>query len=496
MAANPLAPIPERDFDYWSAAHLLRRAGFGGTPEVVQTLHAAGLDGAVDRLVEFTPTVDDGDRFDADIMRPRSTEENQVLAKARDRGDEATVERYRQDRQQRQRRDRTQLREIRRWWLERMIKTTQPLEEKMTLFWHGHFATGYRTVEDSWHLMMQNRLFRAHALDDFATLTRSIIRDPAMLQYLDGDQNRKGRPNENLARELMELFVLGEGNGYTEADIREGARALTGFTYVDDAFEFKKDRHDAGLKFILGRRGAFDGDDFVEILLAKPETSIFLCEKLYRFFVDDRPGSPDAEGRKVVEGMAKTFRRSKYRLTPVLGQLFRSRHFHAPERRASIVKSPIQLVVQSIRELGTPTRDDRVLLEATDLMGQNLLQPPSVKGWDGGRSWINTATLFVRQNTLVYQLTGRSPGLDAERDGEAPEPFASERLVDHLSNDGPPDPDLVVDYLLRFTLGTTPHPDRRATVRAFLRDVGDRIDRDRITAMLALITAMPEYQLA
>ena len=376
-----------------------------------------------------------------------------------------------------------------------MIETTQPLEEKMTLFWHGHFATGYRTVEDSWHLMMQNRLFRAQAVGDFAMLTRSIIRDPAMLQYLDGDQNRKGRPNENLARELMELFVLGEGNGYSEADIREGARALTGFTYTDDAFEFRRERHDTGQKSILGRRGAFDGDDFVEVLLARPETPVFLCGKLYRFFVDDRPGSPDAEGRKVVEGMAKTLRRSRYRLAPVLGQLFRSRHFHSPERRASIVKSPIQLVVQSIRELGTPVRKERVLLEATDLMGQNLLQPPSVKGWDGGRSWINTATLFVRQNTLVYQLTGRLPGLDAGGDGDSPEPFASEKLVEHLTTDGPPDPDLVVDYLLRFTLGTAPHPDRRSTVRSFLRDVGDRIDRDRITAMLALITAMPEYQL-
>ena len=496
MAANPLARLPDRDFDYWSAAHLLRRAGFGGTPEVIQTLLASGLDGAVDRLVEFTPTVDDGDRFDRDIMRPRSTEENRILSEARSRGDEATVERYRRARQQRQKRDRAQLRKIRRWWLERMIKTTEPLEEKMTLFWHGHFATGYRTVEDSWHLMIQNRLFRAHALDDFATLTRSIIRDPAMLQYLDGDQNRKGRPNENLARELMELFVLGEGNGYTEADIREGARALTGFTYVDDDFTFRKDRHDAGQKSILGRRGSFDGDGFVDVLLAQPETSRFLCEKIYRFFVDDGPKSPDAEGRQVVEGMAKTLRRSKYRLGPVLGQLFRSRHFYAPERRASIVKSPIQLVVQSIRELGTPIRDENVLLEATDLMGQNLLQPPSVKGWDGGRSWINTATLFVRQNTLVYQLTGRLPGLDAAQNGAAAEPFASERLVDHLGTNGPPDPDLVVDYLLRFTLGTTPHPHRRETVRAFLRDVGDRIDRDRITAMLALITAMPEYQLA
>ena len=490
MVANPLVPLPDRDFDYWSTAHLLRRAGFGGTPEVIQTLHAAGLDGAVDRLVEFTPTVDDGDRFDGDIMRPRSTEENQILADARTRGDEATVERYRRDRQQRQQRDRGQLRDIRRWWLTRMIETTQPLEEKMTLFWHGHFATGYRTVEDSWHLMMQNRLFRANALGDFATLTRSIIRDPAMLQYLDGDQNQKGRPNENLARELMELFVLGEGNGYTEADIREGARALTGFTFADDAFEFRKERHDAGQKLILGRRGAFDGDDFVNVLLARSESSIFLCEKLYRFFVDDRPGSPDTEGRKVVEGMAKTLRRSKYRLTPVLGQLFRSRHFYAPERRASIIKSPIQLVVQSIRELGTPVRNENVLLEATDLMGQNL------KGWDGGRSWINPSTLFVRQNTLVYQLTGRLPGLDAERNGETPEPYASERLIEHLTADGPPDPDLVVDYLLRFTLGTTVHPDRRSTVRSFLRDVGDRIDRDRITAMLALITAMPEYQLA
>ena len=497
MPPNPLKPLPPGEFNYWHAHHLLARAGFGGTPEEVRLLASRGLENAVEYLVDYEQIVVEGEQadqnFDKDIMRPWTMEERQALAQAQERGDEAAVERYRRQRQMRQGKDRQQLKKIRRWWLKRMIETPRPLEEKMTLFWHGHFATGYRTIEDSWHMYVQNQLFRNLATANFGELTMRIIRDPAMLEYLDNDQNRKGSPNENLARELMELFALGEGNDYTEEDIKEGARALTGYTFSDDAFVFEENRHDSGMKRILGRSGTYNGDDFVRIILSRPVASEFICAKLLRFFVNDRPGDPDKETIEVVRGLARTFRRSNYAIKPVLEQLFQSRFFYDPRNRASVVKSPIQLIVQTIRTYHTPPRDLETLLGAAGLMGQEILQPPSVKGWDGGRSWINTSTLFVRQNLLIYLLTGRRPkGFSWKENSEV---FDAMPLVEHLRAQGELDPEDVTEYLLRFSLGESPHPKRRELIRSYFQSVGDRVDNDRVLGCLALIAAMPEYQL-
>ena len=167
-----------------------------------------------------------------------------------------------------------------------MISTKRPLEEKLTLFWHGHFATGYRTIENSYHMYLQNMFFRNNAMGNFKDdLVLGIIHDPAMIKYLNNDQNRKQAPNENLARELMELFTLGEGEGYSEDDIKEGARTLTGYNIEDDEFAFRARQHDTGRKRIFGRSGEYDGDDFVNLIFTRRNASIFIIEKLYKFFV-------------------------------------------------------------------------------------------------------------------------------------------------------------------------------------------------------------------
>ena len=250
MPEPTLRPLAEQDFDFWAAHHLLSRAGFGGTPDQIRALSQLGLDKAIDSIVDYEmhPPIEDPTDFASDIMRPATPEEAEAYRKARQEGDEKTLSEFRRMRQQRQGADRKQIGAMRSWWLERMIETSRPLEEKMTLFWHGHFATGYRAIEDSWHMMMQNRMFRSLATGNFADLLRGIIRDPAMLRYLNNNRNRKQSPNENLARELMELFSLGEGNDYTENDIKEGARALTGYTYEDDDFVFQRGAHDSGSK--------------------------------------------------------------------------------------------------------------------------------------------------------------------------------------------------------------------------------------------------------
>jgi len=497
--ANPIQPLAKKDFDYAAAQHLLGRAGFGGTPAQVRALVEMGLDDAVDYLIDFKGDEAAGaidaraNDFRADVMRPETPEERETLRRARAAGDEETILRLQRERQMRERDDRDQLAAMQRWWLARMISTGRPLEEKLTLFWHGHFATGYRTIENSWHMKRQNAFLRANAAGNFGDLVRGIIRDPAMLKYLDNDENRRRSPNENLARELMELFTLGEGNGYGERDIKEGARALTGMTFRGNEFHFNQQEHDPTPKTILGRTGNFSGDEFVSILLEQQACARFICGKLYRFFVNDSP-TPPKDAAAAVERLAREFRARRYEVRPILRLLFRSQHFYAPENRLSIVKSPVQLIVQSIRSLGTPTREIRALVQAGDLMGQQLFQPPSVKGWDGGRSWINTATMFVRQNLVVYLVTGRRP---AAFDWDPSEmAYDCSALLEHLRDSGGGvDPHEAVRGLATFALGGPPARERLVQLDEFLGSLGGTVTDDRVKALLCLIGAMPEFQL-
>lgn len=499
-----LRPLHARAFGFDEARHLLARAGFGGTPEQVRAIADLGLDDAVDYLVDWDEVPDpvvEADAFDRDIRRPPTEEERRLARQARRDDDRIVLDQLQQQRQERDREDRRQFEELRKWWLGRMLETGRPLQERLTLFWHGHFVSGYREVRDSWMLFRQNQFLRSNAAGNFADLAHGIVRDPAMLKYLNNDRNLRRSPNENLARELMELFMLGEGRGYGERDIKEAARALTGNTVADDEFRFAPQVHDGGSKTILGRTGPFDGAALVDLLLAQRACSEFIALKLYRHFVNDLPGGLEAappESRAAIAEMAALLRRHRYEIRPVLGRLFRSRHFHDPANAGGVVKSPVELIVGSIRTLGLPVRPLSVLLSAADMMGQSLFQPPTVEGWPGGRTWINTSTLFVRQNLLVYLVTGRSPaGLSIAADDARFDPMP---LFESLADTGGlADPESVRDAstrLLRFCLGSEPHPTRRAAMDGLLADVGRRLDRDRATALLCLVTAMPEYQLA
>lgn len=505
--STSLAPIRPNEFGYDQARHLLWRAGFGGTPQQIQTLASWGPEKAVDYLLNVKDVPDSSReaKFDRDIMQPPSAAERQAFADARRKGDEEALAKYRLMREQMQRNDRMQITEMQKWWLGKMIESPRPLEEKLTLFWHGHFATSYRTIENSYHMYLQNELFRKHAAGNFAEMLFGIIRDPAMIAYLDNNDSRKGRANENLAREIMELFALGIGH-YTENDIKEGARALTGYTFRDDAFYFDKGNHDDGTKSILGKSGQLDGDDFVKAILEQRACSQFIARKLYAFFVADLPpleragtGDGDGPAGSVVSQLASTMLAGKYELKPVLRRLFLSEHFYQPAIMAQQIKSPTLLVVGAMRSLNTPVRDLSILNDALDLMGQNLLYPPSVKGWDGGRSWINTSTFYVRQNILAYLLTGKKPiGYDANADTQKYDPA---QLLAELGKADPGaerDPAQVVEYLLRLTLGRSPEA-ARTTLTDFVKTHGGKIDgansRDLLVGLLLLITAMPEYQL-
>jgi uncharacterized protein (DUF1800 family) len=500
-----LLRIRDEEFGVDQARHLLWRAGFGGTRTQIDTLVTWGPEKAVDTLLgfgagsgkpAFQPVTED--LFKGDIMRAPTQAERQRYRQAQLAQDEDTLAEFRRMRQEREGIDRRQAGEMQKWWLKRMIETKYPLEEKLTLFWHGHFATSYRTIEDSYHMFRQNQLFRQHAAGNFGKLLAAIIRDPAMIAYLDNNDSRKDRPNENLAREIMELFSLGVGN-YSEGDIKQGARSLTGYTFEDNEFLFRRNNHDSGTKTILGQTGGWDGDDFVRIILSKRACANYIVRRLYNAFVHDVP--PDERGgdknldnaqRAVIRELGEMLMTRQYELRPVLKRLFMSKHFYDDTFVRQQIKSPAQLVVGAVRSLHTPVRDLGILNEAMDLMGQRLFHPPSVKGWDGGRTWINTSTLFVRQNVLAYLLSGKKPqGYDATADSDR---YDATVLLDGLANKD--NPDQVARHLLMTTLGTAHPTDASvATLKNYLASKQDRINDETVLGCVLIATAMPEYQL-
>jgi uncharacterized protein (DUF1800 family) len=380
-------------FDRDAAAHLLSRAGFGGTPAEIDALQALGLDRAVDALLDGT----------ALGARPDPGSLHATPAARPPRAELAGLSREERQKKLREaaRSDGAQLQALRAAWVRRMVLTRHPLEEKMALFWHGHFATSQKEVRSSFHMYRQNELFRSRALGSFRELTRAVAKDPAMLEYLDNARNRKGRPNENFARELLELFTLGIGN-YTEDDVKEAARALTGWTLRENEFFFNRRAHDAGDKLFLGRKGAFTGDDIVDIIFEQPAASRFIARKLFVYFAHEDPPA------EAVEALAATLRGNGFEVRAALGRLFRSAEFYSPRSRGTRVKSPVELVVGTLRLLGVDPGDSAFAAAAAGRMGQELFLPPSVKGWDGGQAWISTKTLFDR-----YGFGRAVLGLDA-----------------------------------------------------------------------------------
>lgn len=497
-----LRPISKGNFGYDEARHLLWRTGFGGTPRQIQTLAGWGPEKAVEYILGYEKVEYEqpaAELFDKEIIRPPTPEERRMYAEARRKGDEDTLAQLRLEKQRHERDDRRQMGEFQKWWLKRMIETPRPLEEKLTLFWHGHFATSFRTIENSYHMYVQNEFFRRNALGSFADLLYGLIRDPAMLAYLDNNDSRKGHPNENLAREIMELFALGIGN-YTENDIKEGARALTGYTFEDDSFVLQANNHDTGGKTILGQHGDWDGDDFVRIILEQPACAAYIGRKLYGYFVADVPteerggdkGLPPAQ-RTVIRSFSDSLRTGKYELKPALRRLFLSEHFYSPVFMNDQIKSPAVLAVGAIRSLGCPARDLSILTDAMDLMGQNIGMPPSVKGWEGGRSWINTSTMFVRQNLLTFLLTGRRPqGGGGDSEGFDPLPLLAH--LDEKAGTRARNPGRVIEELMKLTIGATP-PHASEPLMSYFASNENMMTKENVTGALLLLTAMPEYQL-
>jgi uncharacterized protein (DUF1800 family) len=376
FAAGIAAPL---GFD--DARHLLNRTSFAASPEDIAAFGKLTRGEAADRLLASTPG-------SAATPPPAWVDEPfQSLRRFRTMSAE--------ERKLAQREAFQRSFELQSWWLTEFLATRAPLAEKMTLFWHNHFATSFQKVRSPQLLYRQNALLRSHALGNFAELLRAVARDPAMLIYLDNAASRKEQPNENFARELMELFTLGEGN-YSERDVKEAARAFTGWSVEPETgeFLFRQPVHDDGVKTVLGRTGSFDGAAVLEILLAQPQTAEFLAGKLWREFVSPVP--EPAEVRRI----ARAFRESGYDIRTALRALLVSDAFYAPQNRAALIKSPVELVVGTLRQFDFRTGEVLPFVVTANQLGQRLFAPPNVKGWPGGEAWINSTTFLARKAFL------------------------------------------------------------------------------------------------
>jgi uncharacterized protein (DUF1800 family) len=386
------------------ARHLLARTGFGASPTEIAQLQTLNRFAAIDQILA-------NGRSEPVVAMPRWTEfDNYPYAHIELLGPSIADLFFDMRFQEKE--------DLAAWWLGEMIATPSPLTERMTLFWHNHFVTEFDRTENPHWTAKQNQLFRSHALGNFRDLAAAMVRDPSLLVYLDNPENVVGAPNENLAREWFELFTLGEGRGYSEEDIKQAARALTGQS-IDfegtNGFLFRSEDHDGERKTIFGWSGRFAGDDLVDLALKNPEFGPFIVEKLWREFISDQPAAAE------VNRLAELWRAEQFEMKPLMRALFLSDAFWAEENRGRLVKSPVDLMVGTIRTLALPIDDLGDLAEASAEMGQTLFNPPNVAGWPGGVAWITDATALARTEMLTYLLDWRDYGqVDGRRVSENP----------------------------------------------------------------------------
>ncbi|HSN60928.1 MAG TPA: DUF1800 domain-containing protein [Ferruginibacter sp.] len=287
----------------------------------------------------------------------------------------------------RRQQSREELKNLNLMWLDEMINSEAQLREKMSLFWHGHFAC---RVINSFFQQELLHTIRTNALGNFGEMLKAVSKSPSMLQFLNNQQNRKGKPNENFAREVMELFTMGRGN-YTEKDIKEAARAFTGWGYnLQGEFVFRKNQHDSGSKTFLGRTGNFNGDDVLNILLEQPQTAVFITQKLYKYFVNE-----DTDDKNV-QWLSQRFYDNNYDIKKLLEDIYSSDWFYTEKNIGNKIKSPIELLAGIRRLLPLELDNDQSQLLFQKVLGQILFYPPNVAGWPGGRTWIDSSTLMVR----------------------------------------------------------------------------------------------------
>ncbi len=441
-------------WDATKVAHLFRRATYGASSEQLKS----GLDSRPAVLVPQLLRGDDGQfEFEAKMQ---SLVETAIASH--------------------------DARQVQAAWVVRMLSSPHPLKERMSLFWHDHFATSQAKVDSLRLMQQQNDTIRRHALGHFSDMLTAMVRDPAMLIWLDSDTNRKGNPNENLAREVFELFSLDVGN-YTEDDIKEAARALTGWSVKNEQAVFDPSQHDHGSKTILGQTGRWTAGDVARIALQQPACARFLVRKTFREFVSETVELPD----ELLNPLADEYRLRDYDTAWLMGTLFRSWVFYSDAAIGQRIKSPVEFLIGAVRSLGGQASPVK-LAEACDTLGQSLYFPPSVKGWDGGADWIDPNALLLRQN-MAYQLT-RGDGPASHCD---PATLASAMNLNEVQR--------TTRFFLRLFLQSEDHPagdDIATALQEQRNQLRSPFRSDRaINGLLAreaahLVMTLPEFQVA
>jgi hypothetical protein len=472
---EPYRPSPSQPWTVERAAHLLRRVIIGPKRSEILWAYeygrAHGIEALVDALLAPLP-----------LPTPPGSwalEPPQSLRGLSQQEVQAILAQWRQ-----------WLEELRLWWIARMRDPVLNIRERMVLFWSNHFVVEALKVRAPQYLYDLLHLFRLYALGNVKELTKAVGKAPAMLIYLDGVQNRAGNPNENYARELLELFTMGIGH-YTEQDVKEAARAFTGW-YID-GLQGKLDPRgfDAGIKTFLGRTGPWTADDIVEIIFQEPATALFLCRKLYRHFVYVSPNE------EIVAGLADVFRAHKYELRPVLRTLLSSAHFYDEAVMGAQIKSPVEALIGASRALGLPAGLEGFLYQACQQAGQDLLSPPDVSGWPGHRAWINTTTLPVRWRATDGLIEGRNI-----RGGRLPVRADLLRLVrEQISQ--PDDAQVLVRELAQWFWGVSPSEQRVQTlldvllqgIPAYEWGIDKPGAELRLQMLFKYLLRQPEYQL-
>jgi uncharacterized protein (DUF1800 family) len=460
------------------AAHLLNRAAFGGTPVEIEKLLSMGIDKAVDSLILAE---DDGDLF----PRPELLMPAQRVEFKRRQKEALTEDDRKAIRKELGDIERTNMLDLRLWWLNRMRYTSAPLREKATLFWHGHFATSNQKVNDPYMMWAQNETLRRYALGKFPEMLKAMSRDPAMIRWLDLGDSRKNHPNENFAREVMELFSLGEGN-YTEKDIQESARAFTGYriNYETAEYRFQEKDFDPSPKIFFGKTGPFTGDDIIDAIVAQPQCARYIGRKLWVFFVKENPSD------ETVSNVADLLLSNGYDIGATLAIIFKNTAFYSSKVVHHQIKGPVQWMMQSTKMLEIPLPDAPVLENSLSSLGQVVFAPPNVKGWDGGRAWISASSLLYRYNLAAYLLSGKARVLGGSGKKVAEIPLAtivppekrtgSDALLDHLS----------------FRIFNYPLSAKdRAAFLTFLEKHPLPYTNETIRDLMQIMMSTPEYQL-
>jgi uncharacterized protein (DUF1800 family) len=456
MAAAFFAPLSTAsgEFDRRKAAHLLRRAGFAPSQAELEQAVDEGLEATVEKLL-----ADDNEQ-EAAFQQAFDSVAGSLL-----NVDDPS--------------------QVQAWWLHRMVKTTSPLREKLTLFWHGHFATSIHKVEDGELMRRQIDALRRLSSGNFRELVQAMARDPAMLVWLDGESSTRQHPNENFARELMELFTCGIGN-YTESDVLEAARAFTGWHREGSEFVFHADDHDFDRKRFLGKSGRFDGQDVIDVLMQQPATPRFVAGKLLKFFAAPQPGE------EAVTEAGRLLDQTQLDIKWFLRELFLSGYFYGEESYRRRIASPVEFAVGTVRALGArmPAAELNNHIQA---MGQELLAPPNVKGWDGEQAWINSSTwparlAFAQAISQLYSENAYGPHLPLEAI-VPPELNEPKGVVDRLA--GVLFQDELADETRREVAEFLVKTEEGPNADAFRDDEGFRADKTR--QALAVMLSLPEY---